>query len=82
MKKRLTDTRHFMFKAQKKERKFKFNQIEYQYNQKAIIESVSMFIHMRINLSSSCILAEDSKQDEDLKDNSMLFKELSFGIKQ
>ena len=88
MSKRLVDTRQFMLNAQKEKRKFKFNQPEYRINRKVMVEKVSKLIHMRINWFMARILADDTHcvdsahKHEDVKENSMLFKELNFGMKQ
>ena len=53
-----------------------------------MVEKVSKLIHMRITEFMGRILAEDthctdnSHRHEDVKENSMLFKELNFGMKQ
>lgn len=88
MRKRLADTRRVMLNAQKERRKYKFNQAEYRINRKVMVEKVSKLIHMRISEFMSRILAEDTHctdsnhRHEDVKENSMLFKELNFGMKQ
>ena len=77
-----------MLNAQKEKRKFKFNQAEYRINRKVMVEKISNLIHMRINEFMSRILAEDTHctdsnhRHEDVKENSMLFKEHNFGMKQ
>lgn len=88
MRKRLADTRRVMLNVQKERRKYKFNQAEYRINRKVMVEKVSKLIHMRISEFMSRILAEDTHctdtnhRHEDVKENSMLFKELNFGMKQ
>ena len=53
-----------------------------------MVEKVSKLIHMRITEFMGRILADDthctdnSHRHEDVKENSMLFKELNFGMKQ
>jgi len=84
----MADTRRVMLNAQKEKRKFKFNQIEYRINRKVMVEKVSKLIHMRINEFMKRILSEDTHcvdkkhRHEDVSENSMLFKELNFGMKQ
>ena len=87
MEKRLIDTRRVMLNAQKEKRKYKFNQPEYRINRKVMVEKVSKLIHMRITEFMGRILAEDTHctdsnhRHEDVKENSMLFNELNFGMK-
>ncbi len=77
-----------MLNAQKEKRKFKFNQAEYKINRKVMVDKVSKLIHMRIKEFMGKILAEDihctdrNHRHEDVSENSMLFKELNFGMKQ
>lgn len=77
-----------MLNAQKEKRKFKFNQAEYKINRKVMVEKVSKLIHMRIREFMGRILADDTHctdsnhRHEDVKENSMLFKEHNFGMKQ
>jgi len=77
-----------MLNAQKEKRKFKFNQIEYRINRKVMVEKVSKLLHMRISEFMKRILASDTHcvdnkhRHEDVSENSMLFKELNFGMKQ
>jgi hypothetical protein len=77
-----------MLNAQKEKRKFKFNQAEYKINRKVMVDKVSKLIHMRIKEFMGRILAEDihctdrNHRHEDVSENSMLFKELNFGMKQ
>lgn len=53
-----------------------------------MVEKVSKLIHMRITEFMGRILAEDTHctdsnhRHEDVTENSMLFKELNFGMKQ
>lgn len=77
-----------MLNAQKEKRKFKFNQAEYKINRKVMVDKVSKLLHMRIKEFMGKILAEDihctdrNHRHEDVSENSMLFKELNFGMKQ
>ena len=86
--KKLTDTRRVMLNAQKEKRKFKFNQAEYRINRKVMVEKVSKLIHERIKEFMERILADDTHcedqnhKHEDVKENSLLFKEHNFGMKK
>mmetsp|Transcript_27649 Transcript_27649/g.34335 ORF Transcript_27649/g.34335 Transcript_27649/m.34335 type:complete len:128 (+) Transcript_27649:1508-1891(+) len=77
-----------MLNAQKEKRKFKFNQPEYKINRKVMVDKVSKLIHMRVSEFMKRILACEHNctnrlhDHEDVSENSMLFKELNFGMKQ
>lgn len=77
-----------LLNAQKEKRKFKFNQIEYRITRKVMVEKVSKLLHMRITEFMKRILNTDTHcndrkhKHEDVSENSMLFKELNFGMKQ
>ena len=76
-----------MLNAQKEKRKFKFNQPEYRINRKVMVEKVSKLIHDRISQFMERILSDDTHcnaqnhKHEDVKENSLLFKEHNFGMK-
>ena len=63
-------------------------QAEYRINRKVMVEKVSKLIHMRISEFMTRILSDDTHctdrnhRHEDVKENSMLFKEHNFGMKQ
>ena len=72
-----------MLKNQREKRKFKFNQSEYKINRKVMVDKVSKLIHMRITDFMKAILScIDHKLHQDVTENSMLFKELNFGMKK
>lgn len=85
---RMADTRKAVLNAQKEKRKFKFNSQEYRISRKVMVERVSKLLNMRIKEFMSRILSEDTHcsdanhRHEDVRENSMLFKELNFGMKQ
>ena len=80
----MDDSRRVILNVQKEKRKFKFNQAEYRIARRAMIDKVSRLIHMRISDFMSRILACEHKNTthDVLSENSMLFKELNFGMKQ
>lgn len=84
----MADTRRALLKVQKEKRKYKFNQPEYRVNRKVMVEKVSTLIHMRIKEFMQRILTDDTHctdknhKHEDVKENSMLFKEHNFGKKK
>lgn len=88
MEKKMEGTRKAMLEGQQAQRKFKFNQPEYRINRKVMVEKVSKLIHMRIKQFMESILADDTHctdnthKHQDVKENSMIFKELNFGQKQ
>ena len=84
----MAETRKILLTDQQAQRKYKFNAPEYKINRKVMVEKVSKLLHMRIKEFMERILADDTHctdnthKHEDVTENSMLFKELNFGMKQ
>ena len=87
MYKQLGDTRRKMLNVKKEEKRYKFKQEEYRINRRTMVIRVSKILSQRISDFMKRILAGDthcvdkSHVHEEIREVSLLFKELHYGTK-